>query len=262
MMKPLRDEVVARACSVGQTSSTPAQVKLHATSTIAPQDLSEIAGCAVVFDVENVFYDATSWRRWLFRLITRMGVFSHYRPFFRVWDRDFLVDVQRGRKDYWDAFREFLQAIGMRSAQIDEVLAAATMQYLHGERDIRLLPDVRSTISQLRSRGLSLGVLANSHYPSAQLTRKLERLGVRSYLQSVVCSLDVRDVMPSPECYETALDGLGQTAEKTVFVAADTAALTGAAAVGMNTVAFNHDPDATADIYLDRFSQLLALTAA
>ncbi len=40
------------------------------------------------------------------------------------------------------------------------------------------------------------------------------------------------------------------------IISCDTAQLRAAASVGVRTIAFNHDTDAQADIYLDQFDQL------
>ena len=51
-------------------------------------------------------------------------------------------------------------------------------------------------------------------------------------------------------------------AEETAFVGHDAAGLSGAAELGMRTIAFNYDRDAAADVYLARFEELLDLVGA
>ena len=50
----------------------------------------------LLFDACNVLYDDTAWRRWLLRLLTRLGLRTEYAPFFRIFDHDYLDAVYRG----------------------------------------------------------------------------------------------------------------------------------------------------------------------
>ncbi len=78
----------------------------------------------VVLDMCGVLYDDSEWKRWLLGLVTRMGLHTHYAPFFRLWDREFQRDIWCGRRDFWSAYGAFLLAAGLSPAQIDEVAAA------------------------------------------------------------------------------------------------------------------------------------------
>src|SRR5687768_3292479 len=64
----------------------------------------------LLFDMGDVLYDATLWRRWLLQILARMGVHATYRDFYRVWDHDYLRAVHRGERDYHEAFSAFLQS--------------------------------------------------------------------------------------------------------------------------------------------------------
>jgi FMN phosphatase YigB (HAD superfamily) len=62
--------------------------------------------------------------------------------------------------------------------------------------------------------------------------------------------------MPNPAAYRAALHALELPAERMAFVGHKGDELSGAAALGMSTIAFNSDIDALADVYLDRFEDL------
>ena len=49
-----------------------------------------------MFDMCNVLCDETAWRRWILQLLTHMGLKTRPECLFRVWDRDYLDDVNRG----------------------------------------------------------------------------------------------------------------------------------------------------------------------
>jgi len=215
----------------------------------------------VVFDICNVLYDDTVWRRWVLKVLGRLGLHTNYRSFFRVWDRDYLAEVHRGQSTFHDAFRTFLAAAGLSAGQIEEVEAACQTRRRELQRTARPLPGVRSTLAGLHRRGLALAAVANSEHPAPVLEEQLRRFDVAEVFTAVISSIELRRVMPEPDCYLAALRAVGLSAGEVAFVGHDTAVLAGATAVGMPTVAFNYDCDARADVYLGRFDELLDLLA-
>jgi len=225
-----------------------------------PASLRQAVG-GVVFDICNVLYDDTVWRRWVLKVLGRLGLHTNYRSFFRVWDRDYLAEVHRGRSTFHDAFRTFLAAAGLSAGQIEEVQAACQTRRRELQRTARPLPGVKATLAGLHRRGLALAAVANSEHPAPVLQEQLRRFDVAELFTAVVSSLELGSTMPDPDCYLAALRALGLSAGEAAFVGHDTAVLAGASAVGMPAVAFNYDCDARADVYLARFDELLDLVA-
>lgn len=215
----------------------------------------------LLFDMGDVLHDATLWRRWLLQLLGRIGLRANYRSFFYLWDRDYLADVYRGRRTFCDAFREFLRAAGLASAQIDEVEAACQARRRHWEETARPLPGVRPTLARLHASGYVLGVLSNSDRPAAELREQLQRFGLHMPFAAVVSSLDLGEIKPHPRGYRTALEQMELRAEEVAFVGHDTLELAGAAACGLATIAFNFDADAKADVFIARFEELLDIVS-
>lgn len=213
----------------------------------------------MVFDMGDVLYDATLWRRWLYQLLVRMGLHGQYRLLYQVWESDFLRDVYLGRRDFAAAFHAFLLSIGLSRGQVDEVEAASQARKRELELDVRPLPGVRATIQRLTERGLRLAVLNNSDQTSEQLQAHLDQLGLGGCFSPVLSSIDLRQIKPSPVCYRAALERMRLPCEAVAFVGHDRAELLGARAIGMRTVAFNHDAGVRADHYLTRFEDLLQL---
>jgi HAD superfamily hydrolase (TIGR01509 family) len=211
----------------------------------------------VLFDMGNVLYDDTLWRRWVLRLLSHVGLHTTYRSFFRIWDRDYLDDVHRGRREFYEAFEAFLLSAGLSHSQIDEVEAACRARRHQLEADARALPGVKTTLERLHQSGLALGVVSNSEHPAFVLRERLEQFAVGQLFTTVVSSIDLERTMPDPACYLSAVKALNLPAHQVAFVGHDTAELAGAAAVGMPTIAFNFDPDAQADVCLARFEELL-----
>ena len=125
------------------------------------------------------------------------------------------------------------------------------------EDGTRPLPGVSATLAQLTGRGLRLEVLTNSLYPADQIQEQLTRLGIDESFQAIVSSFGLGRIEPEACCYQAVLSSLGLAARQVGFVGHDAQALRGASAVGMWTIAFNYDRNAWADIYLERFEQLL-----
>ena len=215
---------------------------------------SDIA--AVVFDMGDVLFDATLWRRWLLRLLVHMGLDLSYDRFFGTWDRDYLDEVHRGRREYREALESLLRASGLSRAQIDEVEAASQAQRRELEDQLRPMPGVRITLRRLCQTGFALSVLSDSEQPSAQLERRLRQMGLGDVFRTIVSSVEIGHTKPDPICYQTCLDSLNLPATRAVFVGHDADELAGAAAVGMRTVAFNYEPGVAADWHIDRFEEL------
>ncbi|MBN1908843.1 MAG: HAD family hydrolase [Pirellulales bacterium] len=213
----------------------------------------------LLFDFGNVLYDNTAWRRWLLSLLGRFGLRADYQAFYRIWDREYSGDVHSGHCHWATAFRTFLISFGVTGAQLDEVMLACQAQQRRCEATARPLPNVRSTLAQLDARGLKLAILADSRSPASDLHRLLDRLALGNRFVSVLGTCDVGHAMPDPAGYLASLAAMGLAAEEVAFVGHNAVTLVGAAEVGMQTVAFNHEPDALADAYLDRFGQLLDL---
>ncbi len=211
----------------------------------------------LVFDMGDVLYDATAWRRWLWRLVARMGLRTGYRGFYKVWDRDYLDDVHRGRRQYAEAFEAFLCSAGLSWAQIDEVQCASRARRRQLEATLRPMPGAREALGQLHAAGIVLAVLSDSESPAAVLEERLARLGLGGLFAAVVSSFNLERTKPEALCYRSALGAMAVEAHEAAFVGHDADELAGAAAVGMRTIAYNPDPEARADLCLGRFMELV-----
>ncbi len=211
----------------------------------------------LVFDMGDVLYDATLWRRWLLKLLARMDIHAPYRSFYRVWDRDYLPAVHRGQRDYHEAFVAYLQTQGLSRGQIEEVEAASLARRRELLATLRPLPGVRETLFQLQTAGFSLAVLSDSESSAKELRERLARLGIDHAFDAVLSSLDLGVTKPAALGYRTALEALQLPAHQVAFVGHDAEELAGAAAVGMASIAFNYDCEVAADLYLKRFEELL-----
>jgi HAD superfamily hydrolase (TIGR01509 family) len=246
------DDVASRSPHTVWARAVPAPVHIPSTSLLPNWPLAR----GVLFDMGDVLFDATAWRRWLLGLLNRLGMHAQYRPLFHIWDVDYLDAVHRGECSYSSAFREFLGAVGLSRGQIEEVCAASQARKREVESTILPLPGVRSTLSDLRRRGYVLGVLSDSESSSDEISLRLDTIGLGGRFSTIVSSCDLGRTKPDPMTYQTALDKMGLAANETIFVGHDQDELGGATRVGMRTVAFNFDRAVAADVAIGRFDEL------
>lgn len=214
---------------------------------------------AVVFDFDDVLYDASLWSRWLVQILHRLGLHTHYQAFVHVLEHDYLIEAYRGRRPFWCAFRDFLGSLGLSSGQVDEVWCAAQTGRRRFNDSRRPFPGVKSTLHWLADGGTPLVLLANSAATGPQVEQKLQQLGLHDYFSAVLSSRQLGAVLPEADSYEAALDELALSPEQVAFVSHDRQDLAGAATVGMRTLAFNASGHVTADVHIDRFEQLMLL---
>jgi HAD superfamily hydrolase (TIGR01509 family) len=223
---------------------------------IPPQPLTRpLKG--VLLDMCNVLYDDTVWRRWVLQLLGKMGLYTNYCSFFRLWDRDFLDEVHTGRRDFREAFESFLRCAGLSIGQIDEVEAASHARRRQLEKHARPLPGVRHTLWRLHQSGFVLGLISDSEHSSAELRMRMQRFGIEKLFPTLISSIDLKLCMPEPETYLAAVKSMNLPPEQVAFVGHDRVELAGASAIGMATIAFNFDPDAQADVHITRFEELI-----
>jgi HAD superfamily hydrolase (TIGR01509 family) len=241
--------------AVGRRSSVPMGSARRCAAGLRP-----VRG--LLFDPGDVLYDATLWRCWLLKLLARLGLRTSYRSFFYLWDHEYLADVYRGKRDFHQALELFLLAAGLSHGQIDEVEMACKRRRCQDEAAARPLAGVKATLRAARASGTVLGVLGNYEHPAAVLAGHLDQIGLGGLFDAVVSSFDLGATLPEPACYQAALAAMRLPPEQVAFVGHDSEELAGAARAGLQTVAFNFDAEARADVYLIRFDELLELVSA
>jgi len=213
----------------------------------------------LLFDSCDILYDSTGWRRWMLQVLRRLGLHTHYRSLFHVWEKDYLRAVHCGQTDPCEALHAFLQALGLTRGQIAEVASTCQARRLRWEAELRLFPGVRRTLSQLSSAGIPLAVVSDSEHSGEVLHRRFDTMGLQDMLTAVVSSRDLGFTKPDPRCYETALQSIGLGPRQAAFVGHDPEELVGASELGMQAIAFNTSQDVEADILLTRFVELVDL---
>lgn len=125
--------------------------------------------------------------------------------------------------------------------------------------NVTIFEGVADTLARLKADGYLLGIITDTATPLYAKLEWFERGGFGRCWDSIVSSKELGVRKPDPQIYQAAMEQLGITADQAIFVGHKTTELEGARAVGMQTVAFNYEPDAQADFYIEKFCDLRSL---
>jgi HAD superfamily hydrolase (TIGR01549 family) len=119
--------------------------------------------------------------------------------------------------DYVDVYRDTWHGAGLKLPDelLHEILDAEQKVW---DRAVKVDPDAQVVLTMLRDRGLRLGICSNAPFPPAMMRRQMQSNGIAPMVDAVVFSSEVGKRKPSPELYRAALDAIGTSAERTLFV--------------------------------------------
>jgi putative hydrolase of the HAD superfamily len=138
--------------------------------------------------------------------------------------------------EYAPLVRELLADAGVLvdDAQLERYLLAEHQAWAPARRPASMS---QALLDALRDRGLKTGLVSNTMEPRWLLLRDLDEQGLAERLDAVVFSSDLGIRKPHPEIFRRALDELGVSAERALFVGDRLVAdIRGARDVGMRTV--------------------------
>ena len=209
----------------------------------------------VIFDVGDILYDASLWRRWLTQALQDEGIAITYAELVDRWEA-LLVDVYRGRADYWDRFEALLRSTNISNGRIQELVTAARDKGQEVQRHRSAMPGVPSTLRTLKNHGIRLSALSDTESGEGTVRAILRQLEIEEMFDAVVASVDIGVVKPNPRAYAAAAGAMALEVGECAFVGHDIDELEGATRAGLFAVAYNYHPDAPADVFLDHFSDL------
>ena len=210
---------------------------------------------ALIFDIGDVLFDASVWRRWLAARLESLGVDVTYGRLVERWE-GLLVDVYRGRADYWQRFRELLQGFGLADEKLPPIERDARQKAIEVQVNRTTFEGVPETLAALQAGGIRLVALSDTESGEPQIREILRKLGIDRYFDAVVTSKDIGVCKPHPRAYQAAVAATGLAQDRCAFVGHDVDELEGARDVDLFSVAFNYHPAAPADAYIDRFTEL------
>ncbi len=120
----------------------------------------------------------------------------------------------------------------------EALLEEAAVQHLDAwTPHVRHDPDAVPTLTELRARGLRIGLLSNTHWPRAFHERFLERDGLAGLIDARLYTSEMPFQKPHPSAFLAAAGALGVDSERAVFVGdRPWDDISGAQATGMRAV--------------------------
>lgn len=215
---------------------------------------------SLIFDVGDILYDATYWRKWLSETLRQRGTAISYEGLVQEWER-FLVPVYSGKVDYWTQFEKLLSGFGLSVDQRTVLIAESKEQAKIAKSSRKAFPQVQETLSELYSKGVVLIALSDSESDKYGIMDTLDQLKIKKYFSEVLSSRDIGMPKPNPEAYDAAVNASGVPKEFCAFVGHDIDELDGAHDFGLATIAFNYAGNAKADVYINEFRQLIDLVS-
>lgn len=213
---------------------------------------------ALIFDVGDILYDASVWRKWLTKQIDAMGHSVTYPQLVQSWER-LLVEVYEGKAEYWPTFTKLLTELGVPESKHEDLISKSKQKGQDVQVDREPMPGVPDTLRQLSEQSIKLVALSDTESGESGVRRTLDQLGIESYFTAVITSRDIGHAKPSAEAFDAAIHATGHDKSQCGFVAHDVDELEGAQTHDLFAIAYNYDPKAPADVFLDHFSDLLSV---
>lgn len=125
------------------------------------------------------------------------------------------------------------------------------------EDNVVFFEGVAQTLLSLKQQGYLLGIITDTANSISTKIRWFEKGGFGHVWDSIISSVEFGTRKPDSVLYQAVLQQLNVTPDQVIFVGHKATELAGAQVVGMQTVAFNFEADAQADLSIEHFSDLL-----
>jgi putative hydrolase of the HAD superfamily len=207
---------------------------------------------AILFDAGDILYYRPNRGRQLAAFLRELSITiedNHLSEKRALTEQAFIGQISQ------DQYRRAtLQAYGVTDS---EQLARGLQILDEEDNDVCFFEGVSATLAALKQKGYWLGIITDTANPVHVKLNWFEQGGFGAVWDSIISSCEMGVRKPHPAIYHAALRQLGLQPGQTVFVGHKASELAGARAVGMKTVAFNYDPEAQADVYIEHFADLL-----
>lgn len=130
------------------------------------------------------------------------------------------LNLERDEKltdEFWHRLSlDWCEACGLPSARVADLVARAEERLYGPQSEVfRVYPDVVPCLEALRRAGIRLGVISNW---DISLHRTLRSLGLTTYFDVVIASLEEGVEKPEAQLFQIALERLGARPEETLHV--------------------------------------------
>jgi 2-haloalkanoic acid dehalogenase type II len=175
---------------------------------------------AVLFDLGLTLIRTASFPEIYRTILARFGVTASLDDIARAQEAtesevDTATYDENRRKEFWINYNVLLlEKLGIEEKR---VFLAAHIDELWWECSrVQVYPDVEPTLSQLKAKGLKLGLVSNGF--KQDLDHILGKLGLRKWFDVVVCIESCNCAKPDKEIFLYALNELGVKAGEALFI--------------------------------------------
>lgn len=212
---------------------------------------------AIIFDMGDILFDATQWRKALHKFLNGLGYEGDFNDMITRWDT-FLKRAHLGKAKYYAVFEDFINSLGY-AKEYERIKRFSMKTARSVEENRKLFPHVKDTLRKLKRQGIKLAILTDSESSEEKNRRRLKKLEIDKYFDTVVSSADIGFVKPQRKAFQITLDRLNVRNTEAAFVGHDNDELQGAREAGLMTIAFNCDADVPADHYISHFGKLVGI---
>jgi len=130
---------------------------------------------------------------------------------------EYIGSMSEDEVDYMDVYRDTWPRAGLRLPDdlLHDILDAEQRCW---DRAVDVDPHVPAVLSWLGERGIKRGVCSNAPFPPEMMRRQVDSNGITELVDAIVFSSEVGRRKPAPDVYRAALEAIGTTAARTLFV--------------------------------------------
>jgi putative hydrolase of the HAD superfamily len=207
---------------------------------------------ALLFDAGDILYFRPNRGQHFKTFLDKVGVIERDLP--TEEENNLKAQAYHGQIPQ-DQYREgLLQLYGVTEPLLVEAGKEALEK---DENNIEVFPGVPETLRQLKNAGFLLAVVTDTAVPIHVKLAWFEKGGFGDIWDSVISSREIGVQKPDRVIFQAALEQLGVAKEEAAFIGHSPEELEGARVLGMKTIAFNCDEQVQADLYIEKFEDLL-----
>lgn len=176
---------------------------------------------ALLFDLENTFFDGTFWHRQLHQMVSRWCSPISFVQFKSNWQQRWLPLVYSGQLDYWAALRGLFSELKIDGCVQAELLTAAQARLHSAQAGLRPFPGIPAALAELQRAGCRLGILSNSIFQPTEVESLLRRIGIQVRWDYCQTSRAAGQALPTALAFQAAARALATPAESLTYVSRD-----------------------------------------
>jgi putative hydrolase of the HAD superfamily len=210
---------------------------------------------AILYDLGDVFFEAHLWRKWMYDYCLEKSLYSKSFAEFYLLYETYLEDVYCGRKEYDQAYKEFVSDMKLG----DSFIEISFDRKRHYENTRTLYKGVKETLQKIHNGGIKNIVVTDNEASEDELRRNiLKRFEINEFIDKVITSKETGVKKPDPYIFEHALKFYSLKKEEVLFVGHDKDEIDGATELGLRAVEYNNylGIQTSASYKIENFSDL------